>query len=380
MKIIHSPSAGSAAEKEPLRIFHFLYDHIGNPWVGGGAAHRALEIYSRLATRHYVTIISGKYPGAEDYTGEGIKFRFVGTSRDNYVLSTFSYAYRAARFLRENRDRADIVVEDFAPYNPIFSHRVRKDAVLQLHQKEGFHILRKYLIFGLPFYLVERCYAGSFKNVTAVSEQSRLKYGLGPEAPVIPNGFDESYLSVEGGEGDDGGYLLFMGRLEMDSKGLDVLFETLKELEGVHLKIAGKGKDEQKVRELAARAEANRIEMLGFVEGKDKRDVLKDCTALLLPSRFEAQGIVVLEAAAFGKPVIVSDIPELAYAVEGGFGLSFRREDAKDLAGKIKYLMENKDLRGGMGEKARHYAKDFTWNEIADRYEGFLLQALRGNG
>ncbi len=378
MRIIHSPSAGSASGKEPLRIFHFLYDHTGNPCVGGGAAHRALEIYSRLAPRHYVTIISGKYPGAEDYTGEGIKFRFVGTSRKNYVLSTFSYAYRAARFLRENRDRADVVVEDFAPYNPIFSYRVRKDAVLQLHQKEGLHILRKYLVFGLPFYLVERYYAGSFKNVTVVSEQSRLKYGLGPEAPVIPNGFDESYLSVEGG---DGGYLLFLGRLEIDQKALDVLFGALKGIEGIHLKIAGKGKDEEKVRELLRKAGTrNKVEMVGFVQGKEKINVIKNCSAMVIPSRFEGSPLTAIEAAAFGKPVIVSDIPELAYAVEEGFGLSFRSQDAKDLAGKIKYLMENKDLRAGMGKKARHYAKDFTWNEIADRYEGFLLQALKGNG
>mgnify|MGYP001600501054 CR=1 FL=1 len=84
-----------------------------------------------------------------------------------------------------------------------------------------------------------------------------------------------------------------------------------------------------------------------------------------------------LEAAACGKPVIVSDIPELDYAVKAGFGLSFRLEDAYDLAKKIEFLLENEGLRKEMGRKGREYAKDFTWDKIADEYENYLLWIVR---
>ncbi len=378
MRIFESPSTAEKTREEPLRIFHFLYDHTANPWVGGGAALRAREIYSRLSARHDITVISGRYPGAKDYAEGGVKYRFVGTDRANYVLSTFSYAFSAARYLRDNSDKADVVVEDFAPYNPIFSYRARKDAVLQLHQKEGYHILRKYLLLGLPFYLIEKSYPGSFRNVTVVSEESRRKYGLGDDARVIPNGFDESYLDVEG---SDGGYLLFLGRLEVDQKALDVLFHALESLEGIHLKIAGKGKDERKVREMAERASSkNKVEMLGFVQGKEKVNVMKDCSAMVMPSRFEGSPLTAIEAAAFGKPMVVSDIPELSYAVEAGFGLRVGRDDAGDLADKIKHLMEDASLRHEMGRVARHYARDFTWDAIALQYESFLLKALESDG
>lgn len=364
-------------ERDPLRIFHFIYDHIGNPWVGGGAAQRANEIYRRLAERHEITIVCGKYPGSRDYREGNVKFHFVGTERDNYVLSTFCYAVRAAAFLERNRDVPDIVVEDFAPYNPILSFIRRKDAVIQVHQREGFHLLRKYLVLGTPFYLIEKFYPRLFGRAIVISERSRDKFALGHNAAVISNGFDADYLSVEGREED---YVLFLGRMEIDSKGLDILLEAFDYLDGVTLKIVGKGKDEKKVkRMLSDYQREKKVRMVGFVEGENKLNCLKNCTFIVVPSRFEVQGIVVLEAAAMGKPVIVSDIPELGYAVEAGFGLSFPRDDARDLARRIKYLMENKQVRREMGLKAREFAKNYTWDSIATKYEQFLLESAAGS-
>ncbi|NTU41942.1 MAG: glycosyltransferase family 1 protein, partial [Nitrospirales bacterium] len=53
-----------------MRIVHCIYDHIRNPWVGGGGAVRMFEIYRRLSQRHRITVICGKYPGARDYQEE----------------------------------------------------------------------------------------------------------------------------------------------------------------------------------------------------------------------------------------------------------------------------------------------------------------------
>ena len=118
----------------------------------------------------------------------------------------------------------------------------------------------------------------------------------------------------------------------------------------------------------------NNLDWVGGVKDEEKESFIRNAIALIIPSRYEGQGIVVLEAAAFGKPVIVSDIPELDYAVKAGFGLSFKSEDAFDLAKKIKFLLANEGLREEMGHKAREYAKDFTWDKIAKEYEIFLCR------
>jgi len=94
---------------------------------------------------------------------------------------------------------------------------------------------------------------------------------------------------------------------------------------------------------------------------------------MVVPSRYEGQPLTVIEAAACGKPVIVSDIPELSYTVDAGFGVSFRSGEAGELAEKMYLLLNNPSLRQEMGRKAREYARQFTWDRIAEEYEKYLL-------
>jgi glycosyltransferase involved in cell wall biosynthesis len=141
--------------------------------------------------------------------------------------------------------------------------------------------------------------------------------------------------------------------------------------------IAGGGKDDSKTRSLfSAAVGTGRAEFAGFVSGRAKTDLMRGCLFMVLPSRYEGQPVTVLESAASGKPVIVSDIPELRYAVDAGFGLSFRAGDSKDLAEKMMSLQENRSLRQEMGIRAREYAKQFTWDRIADEYERYLIGVI----
>ena len=48
-----------------MKICHLMYDDVDNPWLGGGGAVRAMELYRRLASRHEITVVSGLFPGAE---------------------------------------------------------------------------------------------------------------------------------------------------------------------------------------------------------------------------------------------------------------------------------------------------------------------------
>jgi glycosyltransferase involved in cell wall biosynthesis len=341
--------------------------------VGGGAAIRAYEIYGRLSGKHDITIVCGKYPEAENYSEGKLKFQFLGTDKNNYILGTFCYAFKAVKFLKRNKDNFEVIIEDFAPYNPVLSFLWKKEAIIQVHQKEGLHHIRKYPLIGILFGFIEVLYPRLFKNVIKVSITHNEKFSLKKNVVILPNGYDQKLLTSQTIDED---YVLYLGRFHIDQKGLDVLREALNDVE-IKLIIAGKGKDEYKVQKLFKKhIEQGIVKIVGFIEGDKKIDVLRRCQFLVIPSRYEGQAIVCLEAAACGKPLVVSNIPELRYVVDAGFGISFKSGDSKDLAEKMKFLLEDESLRKKMGEKGRKFAKNLTWDRIAEEYEKYLIQVF----
>ena len=78
---------------------------------------------------------------------------------------------------------------------------------------------------------------------------------------------------------------------------------------------------------------------------------------------------------ACGKPLLVSDIAELRDVVERGAGIAFRTGDPESLADAMTALVARDDLVQ-MGERARNWVKQDTWDTIALRFEAALGAAL----
>jgi len=364
-----------------MRILHFIYDHVKNPWVGGGAAVRVYEIYRRLKFKHYISVISGKYPRCKDYKEDSLEFKFIGNDR-NFTISIVSYAYKAFKTLPKIYKNYDIIVEDFAPWNPIFGFRIKnKPVVLQLHHKEGFNILKKYFIFGsLPF-LIEVFYPNRFKYHFVVSERVVSRFKIKSKnlenIYIIPNGVNiENSPEISSEEN----FIIFIGRINIHNKGLDILLEAMKNLD-IKLLIVGKGADEEKLKKIILKNNlTNKVEFIGFVNQTRKVELLKKAKLVILPSRYEGQGICILEAASCGKAVVVSNIPELKYVEENNFGISYKLGNPKDLAEKIKFLLKNKEIRRKMGENARKFIENYTWDKVAKKYEESLVKIIQKEG
>jgi glycosyltransferase involved in cell wall biosynthesis len=117
------------------------------------------------------------------------------------------------------------------------------------------------------------------------------------------------------------------------------------------------------------------IELTGWVEKERKKSLLKDALFVVIPSRHETQGIVALEAMAYGKPIVVSDIKELQYVTEWRAGISFKSGNALSLAQCMSYCISSNE-RTAMGNNGRERVKDFTWQNLAIKYENFLTSVL----
>jgi glycosyltransferase involved in cell wall biosynthesis len=97
---------------------------------------------------------------------------------------------------------------------------------------------------------------------------------------------------------------LFVGRL-IESKGLDVLLEAFRSLDGNELWIAGDGPLRDSVE--SAAEQDRRIRYLGHLDRAPLADVYRDADVLIVPSLYEPWGLVVHEGLAHGLPVIVTD-------------------------------------------------------------------------
>jgi Glycosyltransferase len=160
--------------------------------------------------------------------------------------------------------------------------------------------------------------------------------------------------------------IIFVGGLDKAHyfKGVNVLLRALKLLDknnsNWHLEIVGEGDlregYENKARELGL---ADKIIFAGHVSNKDLPQKYQASDCLVLPSinKGEAFGIVLIEAMATGLPVIASDLPGVRDVFTAESGLKIKPGDAKDLAEKIKYLIDNPAQRIKMGRAARKEAE-----------------------
>jgi glycosyltransferase involved in cell wall biosynthesis len=368
-----------------MKILQLIYESLGCSFGFGGAGVRAYEIYKRLKDRHDITLLCMKYPGAHDGEIEGLKHIFVGTESTNLTRSVLSYTFKAMQFVRKNASDFDIIVENFLPSTPFFSKFLtRKPVILQVQGIMERHSLKKFSpLYSIPIYVVEKFYPKLHDRFIFVSDvtkekiMARVKGKKIKLCPVIPNGIDEALLRITPKDDD---YILFFSRIDTYTKGLDILIKSFEKISirypRLRLVLAGYEFDRfDKLVSGCPPPLKERIEYAGFVAGDEKTRLLSGAKMFVLPSRHESSPISILEAAACGKPVIVSDIPELGFVQEAGFGLSFSSGSETGLTDTIDLLLRADKMREFMGERGREYVSKFLWNCTAIQFEDALLMS-----
>lgn len=98
---------------------------------------------------------------------------------------------------------------------------------------------------------------------------------------------------------------------------------------------------------------------------------LRQCNALILYSRFETFGCVIIEAYASGVPVIVSNIDVMKEIVEENItGIFVSLDDPESLAQKMLWMMENNEQFDGV--KLSQLAEEkYSYKKVAEQFASF---------
>jgi len=113
---------------------------------------------------------------------------------------------------------------------------------------------------------------------------------------------------------------------------------------------------------------------------KDILSIFSLCDVIVVPSLFEGMSNIILEAMALKKPVIGTNIPEIAELIEDGKNgfLVPVKDNVKDIAEKIISLLKNPDMRKDMGEKGYNLIKGkFSLEKMIKRYETLYIETLQ---
>lgn len=165
--------------------------------------------------------------------------------------------------------------------------------------------------------------------------------------------------------------LVFFGRLEWE-KGVHDLVAALPRIRarhpGTRLVVAGKGRQEAELQATARKHRVFRsVDFVGHLTDRDLRATLAAADAVVLPSRYEPFGIVALEAAAVGAPLVASTAGGLGeVVVDGRTGVSFPPGDVSALASAVHRVLADPRAARARARAARgRLSVDFDWDRIA---------------
>jgi glycosyltransferase involved in cell wall biosynthesis len=151
-------------------------------------------------------------------------------------------------------------------------------------------------------------------------------------------------------------YILYFGRLSRE-KGLFILLAALKSCDGASLVMAGEGPERHRLEEYA-RANKLNVIFTGFLPKPEMDGVIARARAVVLPSESpENAPFTVIEAAAMGVPVIVSNMGGLPELAEYFQGIVFPSGDSSKLAQGIQELWSNDALVESAGQQAASEAR-----------------------
>lgn len=186
-----------------------------------------------------------------------------------------------------------------------------------------------------------------------------------PESKVYPVG---GGINLEGRlvdyTGKQGNKILFVGR-DFVRKGGDITLKAFLELRekmtDVELYVAGPASDPWP-------QGAEGYHYMGDCNHEELSALFNKCDIFVMPSYFEAYGLVFIEALTYGLPCIGRNAYEMPYFIEDGkTGLLLRHDDAHELSEMMYRLLKDRSFSANVRSRKDQYLREYSWDTVAER-------------
>ena len=260
----------------------------------------------------------------------------------------------------------------FHGWNPGFEKKIDRSAGLKAWLKRTFFTADHIIVLSSEFKekLRQWGYTGPVSLGTTIVDEQLLE------------GEDFQSLSRARSENENP-TILYLGNISRAKGVREVLqaYELVREQDGLkHLKclMAGEGAMLDELKDHAVARNLN-IQFPGYVRGEQKTAAFKNAHIYVFPSAHEGMPTSVLEAMAFGLPVIttrVGGVPD--FFEDGRMGFFLDNQKPEHIAEKIQYLLDRPELMHQMSEYNYHYAREhFYAGKVARWFQDVVSSVIK---
>ena len=313
---------------------------------------------------HRVTVFVPRLPGAS--SEEVInRVRYVRAGQLHTVFTL------GRQYLRRHRRDVDVVIDSVSG-RPFFAHHVvgdRATAIVHHVCAEQWQSEYRFPISWLGRYVIEPWWLRKMRTARVVvmsdsTEQDLARFGVHAASRVTLGVDIPANSGPRRAEPRKAPRIVFLGRLIRAKRPLDAVL-AVQRIRAVYpcatLDIAGQGYliDDLKALHVPG------VTVHGFVTEKEKHKLLSEADLLLMPGTKEGWGIVNIEAAAHGVPVVGYDIPGVRDSVLHGRTGVLTPPSPEALGSAALSLLGDPQRWRAYSICAARRARTFTWSRTA---------------